>query len=280
MTYSSPVFLLGLDLGSRRCGMVLAPEALPLVIPIAGHQTLDVDKGDLGPVASQIEAMVASGNVSAVVVEHGPLYLGADWPPAKRVAVAQAHEVASRLHERILTICTGHAIPCHTIARNTWAHRVVPHHQGGVSNDLSNAALPAHVDPEAWGRLADQDQRDAAGVLVGYLLGGAPAGPRPARRRLGPIRDRRKDQSAPNIRSLPLEEQARIRAERKAGEKQRKQDYFRAAGPPGSVERLARTDTDCTCGPGGMPRLLGMGGRHRRGCPVAPAPKRGAGLTP
>lgn len=267
------MYLLGLDLGSRRCGMVLAPPALPLAVPVAGHQTLDVDKGDLAPVASQIGAMVASGNVSAVVVEHGPLYLGADWPPAKRVAVAQAHEVASRLHERILTICAGIEVPCHTIARNTWAHRVVPHHQGGVSNEASNAGLPAHVDPETWGRLADQDQRDAVGALVGYLLGGAPAGPRPARRRLGPIRDRRKDQSTPNIRSLPPEDQARIRAESKAAARGRQRDYFRSAGPPGSAERLARTDTDCTCGPGGAPRLLGMGGRHRRACPVAPRPK-------
>lgn len=272
--------ILALDLGSRRCGMLLALPALPLVVPPGGHQTLDVDKGDLGPVASQIEAMVASGNVSAVVVEHGPLYLGDDWPPAKRVAVAQAHEVASRLHERILTICETRPIPCHTIARNTWAHRVVPHHQGGVSNEESNAALTARVDPETWARLADQDQRDAAGALVGFLLGGATAGPRPARRRLGPIRDRRKDQSTPNIRSLPPEERARIRADRKAAAKVKDKVRFQLAAGPDAPARLARAATDCTCGPNGTPRPTSATGRHRRGCPVAPAPKRSAVAAP
>lgn len=259
--------------------MLLALPALPLVVPLGGHQTLDVDKGDLAPVAGQIEAMLMSGHVEAIVVEHGPFYPRMDKSAAANAAMAAAHGIASRLHERILTLCADLLLPCHTIARNTWAHRVVPHHQGGVSNEEGNAALSGRVDPETWARLADQDQRDAAGALVGHLLGGATVGPRPARRRLGPIRDRRKDQSTPNIRTLPPEEQARIRADRKAAAKVKDKVRFQLAAGPDAPARLARAATDCTCGPNGTPRPTSATGRHRRECPVAPAPKPSKSAT-
>lgn len=248
--------------------MVLAPEALPLAVPAGGHQTLAVDPKDLGPVTAEIGALLASGNVSGVVVEHAPLYLPLGKSPGALLAIAQNHETCSRLAERIAVECKTRGVPCFVLPRASWAHRVVPHTRGGITDLMANEGLLVHVDPESWGRLADQDQRDAAGVLVGHLL---PAPRRLLAARRGKLRDRRKDQSTPHPSLLTPEAREGLRAARHAAAlprlRERKRLTMRRLR--GTAERAAA----CRCGPGGQPRDVSTRGRHKAACPAAPPPK-------
>lgn len=76
----------------------------------------------------------------------------------------------------------------------------------------------------------------------------------------------------------PTQHQARIDAHVALAKVKDKVRFQLAAGPDAPA-RLARAVTDCTCGPDGTPRPTSARGRHRRACPVAPAPKRSTAPT-
>ncbi|MGE5202133.1 MAG: hypothetical protein ACM3O6_08705, partial [Acidobacteriota bacterium] len=57
-----------------------------------------------------------------------------------------------------------------TWARESWAHRVVQHKQGGIKTSLANEGLRAILVPGSWELLKDQHQRDAAGVGCMWLV--------------------------------------------------------------------------------------------------------------
>lgn len=266
--------ILSLDLGSRRIGAVLAPPSLPLR-PVGKPVTVDVDPENIDPTVAHLAELLDAGRVSAVILEHAPLYMPAGKSPAAYAAIATAHEVCSRLHERITLLCRERKIPTlgttqkgmshPAVSRQTWAHRVVPHHQGGITDAAANAGLEVHVDPAAWALLTDQDQRDAAGALVGHLL--------PAPRRVfasrHKLRDRRGDRSAPHPAALSPDAIKAARAARWSANAPRRRalTLARVRKHRGARERLSAA---CTCGPGGQPRPPDRRGRHKFGCGAAP----------
>lgn len=169
---SRPIF--GLDLGTVRLGLVIAPPSLPLRVLDA--RTLVIDRHNLGPVADWVRAGLDENAVEGlppdVVVELGPLYIPAGANAAKARAMAANHAGMEALLTLIYQACPGPLYQIVTIARRTWSSRVVPHHRGGVSNAEASAGLAAHLDPAGlWPLLSTQDTRDAAGAVIGYLLG-------------------------------------------------------------------------------------------------------------
>lgn len=242
--------VLSLDLGSARIGSLMAPHALPLAFGPDDAATIPVDARDLEPTVSGLAALLVSRPPSAVVVEHNPVpYMPPGKTPQAYAAIAAAHEVCSRLHERIWLLCREAGIPLVTIGRQTWAHRVCPGTKGGITDAMAAEGLRAHVDPTAFHLLADQDQRDAAGALVGWLLG-------PPKRK---ARERSKGPPKP---VLTAEQRAANRRKVVAA-------YVKKESAKRAAERSAK---GCNCGPGGGPRPPGVKGRHPRMCPAAPPP--------
>lgn len=239
--------VLSLDLGSRRIGAVSAPALLPLR-PVG--RTIPVDPANIEPVLEHLSAILHPAALSAVVLEHAPLYMPPGKSPAGYREIAAAHEVCSRLHERIVLMCRERGIAVVTVARQTWAHRVVPRTRGGITDAMANDGLVAHCDGAALATLEDQDQRDAAGALVGWLLG--PPKKAGRARAKGPPR--------------PL-----LTAEQRAAN--RRVVVARCVKRASVARDTARLRSGCSCGPDGGPRLTGARGRHRRLCPMAPPPK-------
>jgi hypothetical protein len=179
--------IIGLDLGTAALGVVIARNTLPLYVTDA--TTINVT-ADLGALADEIRALadrLARAPLPPdIICELGPLYIPVGASPQKARAVAANHATMERLLDRICQACPGPWYRVTPIARHTWASRVVPHQSGGVSTAQARTALPANLDPHGrWLLLADQHTRDAAGALIGHLLGPAPKA-RPRRRSTSP----------------------------------------------------------------------------------------------
>lgn len=206
MTLSRCPSIMGLDLGSRHLGAVVSAEALPLR-PLS--RRWDVDPRDLGPAADRVRREVdglaeLDGSLPPdVVVEFGALYMPKDVSSQAAQKIAEAHATCGRLLDLIWRACPGPYYQVTTITRASWSHRVVPHTAGGITDVMANDGLRTHVDPDMWAALTSQDERDAAGALVGHLL------PAPARSSRYRSRDRRRDRTAPRL--SPEERVARSR---------------------------------------------------------------------
>ncbi len=109
----------------------------------------------------------------------------------------------------------------------------------------SVAGLLAHVGPVSLAALEDQDQRDAAGALVGWILG-------------PPAKTRRRAKGPPKPLLTPEERRAHRRA-----------SVARYVGKTGAKRHAARAGAGCNCGPDGGPRPRGARGRHRYTCPAS-----------
>lgn len=199
--------LVGLDLGSRYLGVVVASATLPL--RIIDSATPEVDRHDLDATARMLRALVDKyaphGLPPDVVVELGAFYPPKGATPQQIVAMAENHKTMERLLDRIHEALPGPFYRVVTIARRTWSSRVVPHHKGGVSNAEANAGLPTWLDPAgAWPKLSDQHRRDACGACIGYLLGAPKREPRPTKgkRKRKPYKPRPK--RPPTARELAL----------------------------------------------------------------------------
>jgi len=229
-------------------GVVLAPPALPLCIAPGDAMTAAVNPADIEPAVAGLAAFLAARQPSAVIVEHNLIpYMPEGKTPQAYAAIATAHEVCARLHERIVLLCRDRGIPLATLPRQAWAHRVVPGKGGGITDAQANAGLASHVESASFALLADQDQRDAVGALVGWILGP----PKKKRRR------RKKGDGAPKPEPTPEEVEERARKRE-------------LATPEGRLKR--RAEKRCNCGPDGGPRPIGIKGRHPRTCPAAPPP--------
>jgi hypothetical protein len=94
--------------------------------------------------------------------------------------MAHAHEICSTLRALLMLRLEPLGIDVVTMARATWSHRVVPFTKGGITDAMVNAALPSFI-ASGSDLLLNQDQRDAAGLLVGHILTPQPKQPRAPR---------------------------------------------------------------------------------------------------
>ncbi len=159
--------VLGVDLGSARVGVTLVHAGLPLEV-VAADTIQVTDHDHLGPVVNEIVACVRAAEIGAsscrdIVCEHGSLYPGKT--PWATMQIAKAHAISSRLLAELRLALPGPWYRIQAIPRSTWAHRVVPHHHGGISTAASRDALRWDVTaiPMRW------TQRDAL-RLIGLPL--------------------------------------------------------------------------------------------------------------
>lgn len=251
--------ILALDLGSARIGRVKASPSLP-IRPSEPPQTIPVNEEDLG---AAVDACLSDlTDVERVVIEHASFYVPAGAGVGKILALQKAHEVCSRILERLLVALAAHgfedrseasptpARAIDVIPRASWAHRVCPGTRGGVTTAMANAGLAVYIGEGV--ALTGQDQRDAAGCIVWALF---PPSKRSGRYR---YRNRRKRPKLTTAERLCRRRASWLKSKRKRR---------------GTAERLAGT---CNCGPGGEPKVTR--GRHKRGCAVtAPAKIKGMG---
>lgn len=252
--------IVGIDLGTARLGVVVAHPTLPLRVVDA--DVLDVNPLYLAPSADWIRAgldeYAVNGIPPDVVVEFAPLYIPDGASAAKARAMAGNHSIMKDLLNLIYAACPGPVYQVAIIGRRSWSARVVPGHKGGITNAESNAGLADHLDPAGrWPLIQHQDTRDAAGAIVGYLLG-------------APHREARQGKSGAKRKQRPYVSPPRVIARRAAEAAQDAvADRCLAAGI-GSVSTLPlpiRLPSPC-CRPCGC----GLRGRHRRGCTRYPGP--------
>ncbi len=169
------------DLGSGTCGAVAAILDAG-ILAVCGARPIPVPpcpspppSSLLSPVVAVILAAAIAHRADLVVLEIGWLYSTGD-SVARALAVARHHEVCAVLAALIAHECERAGIPTVTIARRTWAGRLVPGVRG-VSNADAGAAALAGLDAESLAHFegdAGQHCRDALGALRGWLVG-APA---------------------------------------------------------------------------------------------------------
>lgn len=245
--------ILALDLGWKWIGRVFAPvEELPL----AGIRSdrLRMSPADPWPVLERIMADVRANDPSRVIIEHAPFFAPAGKSAAALARLAQMHEPSSTMAEILakalvdagysrLSLATPFPSPLPprtviTIPRMTWAHRVRPHTQGGITDEMAIEAMRPHITAESWAQMETQDEIDAGGAALWWLL--------PAQKR---ARKRGAKSSTPPRPAMTPEQ--RVATEREQGKlrMRRKHGYLTID------ERWAR---GCQCG----------SRRHRVGCPL------------
>lgn len=186
------MLILGIDPGSAHCGIALlstadasqpgAPAASVLIA-----ETLPVDPARLEAIVTaileRIAQVLASPDFVAaltmrVVVEHGPWY---PRPGASPGGLAVSQQAWTVMHDLVRDLRARCPVPVEVIARATWAHRVVPHTRGGITDSDVREHLPRLLDVASVALLTDAHQRDAAGAALGALLAPAPRAPREPR---------------------------------------------------------------------------------------------------
>lgn len=209
---TTDVTTIAIDIGSVRCGMV-AGVAAPALMRCA---PIDVDADDLDAAVAVVMSRVRTCQADRpvrVVMEHGALYIRREATPQEAQATAVAWTTCDKLCDRIAAACIAAGVPLVTrvdkkgktrqsIPRATWAHRLVLHHRGGITQAQVRAAVRANLDAASLdlirtaseGYRNDDDAIDAAGVWLWAVLPPAPRVRRIRRRRPGeaaPVRVKR-----------------------------------------------------------------------------------------
>jgi len=176
----------GIDLGSRWLAITMGVEELPLRLT-SPSRTLAVDPNDLDVVvAVTVEVLVGAG-VTRAAIEFGKFYSREGDTPAKVMAMAEAHGICRLLHRELTKALAPLGIEVLTVDQQSWAHRLVPHHRGGIKTAESNEGVRARCGEGVYESFADQHQRDPAGVLLGaWLVDAAPRLKRVRRRKGAP----------------------------------------------------------------------------------------------
>lgn len=219
------MIIAGIDLGSSRIGIVAAEDVLP--VRAVARDTILVNRSQLGITAADVVSRIYPG-VGRVVLEHAPFFAPVGKSPAALAAMAQAHEIAAILHDLLVRELRSRGVRVDTIPRASWAHRVVPHTRGGITDEMANDGLRAHVTAEVWESMRGQDERDALGTLVGSLL---PAPKKKYRSRAKTSRD--------EIRPILTPEQK--------AERHRIRDRERKRAVRGSLTPEQRAELGCAC---------------------------------
>lgn len=250
--------VVGYDLGSAQMGAAFLADTLPLDVLHA--VTLGVDPKDLDVVVAVAVELAVRMRATRAAIEHGmkfhpPWFSIPEGSTATQIkailerrqrqiiSMAEEHAICGKLQEKLSSALQAAGIEAVTWARETWAHRVVPHHQGGVSNAEAKAGVRALCAPGSWEALSDDHQRDAAGTACMWLIDP------PAR----PKRPSRASPSAPPKPVYTPEQKVELRRQQ-VRECQRAHP---AGGRPVDASAAERAAAGCTCT-----------AKHRSDCPV------------
>lgn len=234
-----------IDLGSARCGVARGPSSGPPCVALADvvEPMLDANSRPLRAAVDALAAHVIGAE--RCVLEIAPLYMPAGVTPQAATAMANAHAACERIADAVAERCAAMAppVPVVRVPRATWAHRLIPHRSGGIPQPEARAAVLRWLEGSGSVELPGDDRIDAAGAYLWGVLPGLPRAPKIRRggkraALVGPM--------------MPKGMRAKLRREAVARERREE-----------AVAR--RREGGCAC-----PRV---GGRHARGCPMAPPPK-------
>lgn len=236
-----------IDLGSVRCGVVRGPaEGAPRVTLADVVEPVADDDGR--PLLAAVDALAVHIVGAAVcVLEIGPLYMPQRVTPQAAREIALAHATCERIADAVAERCRAMmpSVPVVRCARQRWAHRLVPHHSGGILQALARAAVLRHLEGTGSEPLPGDDRIDAAGA---YLWAVLPELPKARRGRKGRRGRAAEAFIGPRV---PRGYWARVDAQ--------------AMREAWAAVRL-------------VGRCVGCPRKHRRWCPMAPPPKL-RGLT-
>ncbi len=196
----------GIDLGSRRVGLVCGDTVCGEPYVVAAHVVLVGHA--LNATVAEVMAWIAEHETHRIVIEHGPAYTPhprQDATPAEvRAALAKAQasllawSICDQLCGLLYDAChaaeppilvKGYidsrggsycAVPC-----QTWRHRLLPGTSGGISQAMARASVEAILDPESMALLVGDDRLDAAGAWLWTAL--PPLSPRARGERRAPL---------------------------------------------------------------------------------------------
>lgn len=249
------------DPGSRRLGCVIGETGAdrwtreaPGTLEILDALPVDVDPEDLAAAAATAIGWALRFEVCGFVIERGPLYMPAKVTPQAARQIAVNHAVMSRLADLLAALGLAQGLKIRTVARQSWAHAVIPRTKGGITDAMVLAALPRHLDPASFARLTTKDLRDAAGALLWSLLPPTLRAVRPT----DPDAPKR-----PRIKYPPEEMTWAHCVWRSRAARLRSYRLCQAAATANPAATLARLSAVCPCGPHPP-------GRRPLTCPHAP----------
>lgn len=246
----------GIDTGSADMGLIAIETDDTGKVSRLARTTIDVRAfaraRDMRPAVAIAMAWIADTGSEFVAIERSDLYTPQRAPgqsepayAAMLAAMGRAWALTDGLAQSIAHACAALPSPIHGVfvPRQTWAHRLVRHHRGGVTDADVRAALPLYVDADLLATIHTKHETDALGAALWHVLP-APEG-RPPRSR---------------ARHTPEEREA-ILLERAA------RDARPGSGPKrvawATRKRAERVARGCICS---QPRR----GRHGAACPLAP----------
>lgn len=180
------MILLGLDLGSARCGVCILTDGRP-----SAACTIDVD-GDIGTCATAILRTVNESEAERVIAEWGAFYVPKHAKPAEAAAMARAREIMAVLLDRVEQGCIMMGVPVVRMPTATWRARigVTRRKTAGVEGfrraawarlnprrDTTDRAVRMCLDRHFGDlalTLANAHERDACGVALAEYMGAPP----------------------------------------------------------------------------------------------------------
>lgn len=241
----------GIDPGSRHLGVTTGYRD-GLVVRVLSARTVAVDAKNLSVACSDTMFSIVNDDIELVVIERAPFYVPPGLSYQAAAAMGEALAVMRELAALLEHECRRAAIEVKIVGRQTWAHRIVPHHRGGITDGDVRGSLHNYLDIDSIALLRSKHEVDAAGAMLWHLL--------PELARKHKRRDRRKDKSKDRPPRVKLTHVERLAARRAL--------YAATVARVPPAEREAH---GCLCG--------ARTGRHRAACPLAPPPKI-RGLTP
>lgn len=230
-----PVYV-AFDPGSARMGAVAGHWTAP-TLTVTAAQKIAVASGDDGVIEAAAQAIefALTHNAAGIIVERGQLYMPTGVTPQAATQIARAHAIMCRVADLIEALARAKGIPVERVPRASWAHRIIPHHRGGITDAMVLAALPGHIDPAGCALLVSKDLRDAAGALLWHFI---PETPRKRRSRARVV--------DPNKTVVPRVVYTGADATIEAKAKRRRDRALAVSRKAhGTVERLG---TPCACG--------------------------------
>lgn len=244
--------IIGFDLGSAHMGVAIVAGALPL--DVIDALTLGVDPNNLDTVVAVAVELAIKAGATRSAIEHGVKFYVPDGASKQQImSMAQAHAICGQLQRKLTEALTAEGIEAITWARQSWAHRVVQHHQGSITTAAANEGVRAQCAPGSWERLGDQHQRDAGGVACMFLV----EPPTPTKRYRAPRARPAVDPDAPAPAALTPEERE---AKRQRCWRERKRDERHTATDE------QRAEAGCDCKP------LDSAGKRRQGAHLSTCP--------
>jgi len=219
------VNLIGLDLGSARCGVCLLCDGTPTAactVDIESTNATGAAFVDYARATAEILSAVRDSGAVRLIAEWAPLYIPPSATPQQASAMGRSHEVMAILLDRVEQGCAALGVPVVRMHASTWRARIGARRKRmtGLAGfrrgawaklnprrDTTDRAVRVALEnhwPTLARTLANVHERDAAGVALGEWLGAKAPEPKAP---------------APRAPRAPGEPPARDRSKRKLGTK-------------------------------------------------------------